>query len=218
MNIDIISLDCQKMFVQGMTTHLHTFYDNIRIKEAVNEEGLLTKALSENDFHLLLMDLNVASDNPLDIVKSVKKAFPDLKIIVLSSYSDTRLIKNAFLVGADAFISKRENFEDLIQGITKVMNGERYLGNGLRVSPPARGKSLTSKAIYGDSFMLKNKLTKREKEILQKIAQGMSYKEIANILYISAQTVSVHRKNIMKKLNAKSTATMIKFALENDLV
>ena len=98
-----------------------------------------------------------------------------------------------------------------------------FLGEGLSVSPPAnsfkKGFSLERKfGFYEDRFQIKQKLTKRESEILKLIIQAKNNKEIGDELYISDQTVGVHRKNIMRKLGVRSTMSLIKFAIENQIV
>ena len=95
------------------------------------------------------------------------------------------------------------------------MKGETYLSDGLKVFPKDLGTNGDSR--YEDDFQLRHNLTKRELEILQLISQAKSNKEIADDLFISDQTVGVHRKNIMRKLSVSSTAGLIKFAMDHDL-
>ena len=99
------------------------------------------------------------------------------------------------------------------------MEDKTYIAPGLHITPP-NGKRLSKgkKSIYEDRFVIKQKLTPREQEVLELITEAKNNKEIAKELFISDQTVGVHRKNIMRKLGVKNTINLIKFAFENQLV
>jgi DNA-binding NarL/FixJ family response regulator len=123
--------------------------------------------------------------------------------------------------GADGYVAKKSTFRELIYALDEILEGNTYIGDGLRTSPAAfqkEEKPVRPKSEYNDTFTLKQKLTKREQEILELITQGKSNKHIGKELYISFQTVGVHRKNIMKKLGIRNTVSLIKFALDNHLV
>ena len=98
------------------------------------------------------------------------------------------------------------------------MDGRTYVGEGVELVNNGIKPMTPEMKIYQDKFLKKYNLTKREMEILSLIAQALSNKEIASELYISDQTVSVHRKNIMRKLGVSNAAALIKIAYENDLI
>ena len=96
------------------------------------------------------------------------------------------------------------------------MAGRSYITEGLKIFPKDGQTNGSGK--FEDGFTIKNKLTKRELEILELISQAKSNKEIAEILFISPQTVSVHRKNVMRKLNVSNTASLIKYAMDHNII
>jgi DNA-binding NarL/FixJ family response regulator len=129
--------------------------------------------------------------------------------------------------GADGYILKKSSFNDLVKGIDEVLRGEAHLGKGLKLAPPkSLFKSESKKANqshiivkkYEDKYQIRQKLTKRELEILSHIVQTKNNKDIGKELYISEQTVGVHKKNIMRKLNVRNTIALIKYAVEQNLV
>jgi len=221
MATSIAVLDCQKMFVEGMATYFEMHAKQYNIVASVCSSEDLHKAIQEVEFNVLILDLNIPDQEGLQIIEELRSLFPELNIIVLSSYTDFKLVKGAMLNGADGYVSKSSQFSELIYALEEVSVGNTYIGDGLRTSPPVYAKSSKVEKVsqkYEDIFTLKQKLTKRESEILELLTQGLNNKLIGGKLYISDQTVGVHRKNIMKKLGIKNTASLIKFALENHLV
>jgi DNA-binding NarL/FixJ family response regulator len=139
--------------------------------------------------------------------------------LVLTSYGDYKFVGAALKNGADGYILKSNEPDDLLFGIEDVMSGNTYLAPGLHITPPNKKRvSSLIKSGYEDRFVIKQKLTTREHEVLELITQAKNNKEIAKELFISDQTVGVHRKNIMRKLGVRNTINLIKFAMENQLV
>ncbi len=182
-------------------------------------EGLLLYLHKNLSTELVIMDLNLPDKDGLELIPLIRRHFKKLRILVMTSYGDYKFVGQALKNGADGYILKSNEPEDLIKGISEVMEGKTYIAPGLHITPP-NGKRLTNskKSIYEDRFVIKQKLTKREQEVLELITEAKNNKEIAKELYISDQTVGVHRKNIMRKLGVKNTINLIKFALENQLV
>ena len=131
-------------------------------------------------------------------------------------YDDAKFIKDVLnKFNGDGYFLKTNPFDELLDGIDAVMNDDIYLCSGLKVFP----KDILNNGDkqFEDEFQLRHKLTPRETQILHMISLAKSNKEIADELFISDQTVMVHRKNIMRKLNLSNTAGLIKFALDHDL-
>ncbi len=221
MATSIAVLDCQKMFVEGMETYFKQEANEYEVIARVCSSEDLHKAIQESSFEILIMDLNIPDQEGLLIIEEVRSLFSELRIIVLSSYTDVKLVKGAMVNGADGYVSKSSTFSELVYALEEVSSGNTYIGDGLRTSPPVASKSRLPQKVsseYEDVFTIKQKLTKRESEILELLTQGLSNKHIADKLYISDQTVGVHRKNMMRKLGIRNTASLIKYALENHLV
>lgn len=221
MEANIVVLDCQKMFVEGLDAYFKLYEKTYNIVNQVCSAEELQNAILEDEFDVLIMELNIPDQDGLSLIQHLRKDNPEMKILVLSSYTDSKLVRNAMINGADGFVAKKSTFRELIYALQEILEGSTYIGDGLRTSPAAFKKKenvVETKSEYNDTFTLKQKLTKREQEILELITQGKSNKHIGKELYISFQTVGVHRKNIMKKLGIRNTVSLIKFALENHLV
>jgi DNA-binding NarL/FixJ family response regulator len=131
-------------------------------------------------------------------------------------YDDAKFIKEVMnKCNGDAYFLKTNPYTELLEAINIVMDGEIYLSAGLKVFP--KDILQNGDGEYEDEFQLRHRLTPRETQILHMISMAKSNKEIAEELFISDQTVMVHRKNIMRKLNLSNTAGLIKFALDHDL-
>lgn len=221
METNIVVLDCQKMFVEGLDAYFKLYEKEFKISNSVCSAEELQKAIQVDEFDILILELNIPDQDGLSLIQNLRKEKPEIKILVLSSYTDSKLVRNTMINGADGYVAKKSTFRELIYALKEINDGHTYIGEGLRTSPAVYSKEekpSEMKIEYNDTFTLKQKLTKREQEILELITQGKSNKHIGKELYISFQTVGVHRKNIMKKLGIRNTVTLIKFALENHLV
>jgi len=171
---------------------------------------------------LLIIELSISDHRGASILADFKKLNPGMRIIVLSSYGSAALVREAFVHGADGYVLKNHNSLELWRCIEKVTGGETYLAEGLRITPELnKNQSVNPERNYRnmeDSFLLKQKLTKREREILGLIVQFKNNKAIGQELYISDQTVLAHRKRIMKKLGVNNSVNLIKFSLDHQLV
>lgn len=164
---------------------------------------------------LILLDLNMPGGDGLEFLPRIREQYPSVKVIIFTMYDQPKFIKEAFRRGADGYILKGSRFQELLDGMRMVAEGQIYLSEGLTVFPGTNGESEDE---YTDSFLMLHSLTKRELEILTLIAKAKSTKEIAEELFISDQTVSVHRKNLMRKLRVTSSAGLMKFVVEKDLL
>lgn len=219
--IKSVIVDNQSIFRAGIKALFDKTVDpSVLIEgEERTAEGLVLYLHKNLDTQLAILDLNLPDKDGLELIPEIRKQFKTLKIMVLTSYGDHKFVGQALKNGADGYILKSNEPEDLMLGIQEVMMGNTFIAPGLHITPP-NGKRLINgrKSNYEDRFVIKQKLTKREHEVLELITQAKNNKEIAKELYISDQTVGVHRKNIMRKLGVRNTINLIKFALENQLV
>lgn len=219
--ITSVIVDSQSIFRAGLKAYFETTSEpSIEIiGEEKSAEGLTLFLHKNLSTELVFLDLNLPDQDGLELIPQIRKQFKNVRIMVLTSYSDYKFVGQALKNGADGYILKSNDPQDLLDGVKEIMAGNTYIAPGLHITPP-NGKRLTNgkKSLYEDRFVIKQKLTKREHEVLELITQAKNNKEIAKELYISDQTVGVHRKNIMRKLGVRNTINLIKFALENQLV
>ncbi len=223
-SIKTILADDQQIFITGLKkvlTEEAPFPCDI-IATAFDGCELLRTVQRENA-DLLILDLNLPGKDGLEVLRELKNANASLRVLVLSRYDDPKIIKSAFKFGGDGYILKDKNIGELFTAMEAVLSGHTFVGNGVAFHSrqPTRstnGQASSGTYIFEDSFLKKHHLTKRETEVLRLIAEALSNKEIAQRLFISDQTVGVHRKNIMRKLGVSNTAALVKTAYDHCLV
>ena len=165
--------------------------------------------LNGNSFDLILLDVNLPDMNGIEFCKTAKARFPEQKILAITTVIQRHVVEKMIDNGANGFILKTSDIEDIIEGVRQILNGELlYFGKGV--------KDLM-KGIVPENNALPM-ITRRESEILKLIAEGMTNHEIASQLFISTFTVDSHRKNLLLKFNAKNTASLIKIAVSKGLI
>ncbi len=153
---------------------------------------------------VVVMDMAMPGLDGVQATREILKKAPTTAILILSMYAEENYIRNAFEAGAKGYLLKNAIEVDLTEAVKTVASGRRY-ASGLK---PGEGQP-------ADGFEM---LTQREKQVLQLIAQGNSNKEIAAMLQLSVNTVSVHRANLMEALNIHRTAELVVYAIRKGLV
>jgi DNA-binding NarL/FixJ family response regulator len=165
--------------------------------------------LNGNSIDLVILDIHLPDMNGIEFCKIAKSRFPSLKVVAVTTVAQRHVVEQMLDAGADGFILKTTDTEDIVNGILQVMNnGQLYLGKG--VKDLIKGIS----AINTDLPMI----TRRESEILKLIADGLTNHEIGEKLFISPLTVDTHRKNLLLKFNARNTAILIKTAVSKGYI
>lgn len=154
---------------------------------------------------VVVMDLSMPDLDGVQATKEIVKHLPGTEVLILSMHADDNYVRNALDAGAKGYLLKSAIDVDLVGAIKSVAEGRRVMGAGLKYVAQERDDEL-------------DKLTAREKQVLQLIAQGKSNKEIAGLLDLSVNTVSVHRANLMEKMNIHRTAELVLFAIRKGLV
>ena len=221
--VKTVIADDHHLFIAGLRTILQTSdHFEFEILEVAHTGEELMEKLKRMAPELLILDLNMPERDGLDVLTAIRSHNKSLKILALTMYDDSKIVKSAFKSGVDGYVLKSAGKDELLEAINEIMLGNTYLGEGVRlneVMATANGKTIRPKqSPFEDRFIKKYNLTKREIEILRLITQALSNKEIAKELFISDQTVSVHRKNIMRKLGVSNTAGLIKIAYDNSLI
>lgn len=218
MRINAIIVDDHALFAEGLIALLKEVQEpRVEVIHVSHDGEDIFRWLGKRRVHLIFLDLNLGKINGLDLIEPIKERSPDTRIIIVSGYSDGNFVKTAFLNGADGYVLKGSPLEELRRGILTVMEDNTFMGKGVQVTTKRTNKKERNR--YGqrqtramDSYSIMNDLTKREQQILELITQAYSNKEIARKLFISDQTVSVHRKNIMRKLGVTNTVSLVKAA------
>lgn len=161
---------------------------------------------------ILLLDINLPDIDGLELCKTLANRFPDLKIIALTNFEEVSFVKKMLNNGASGYLLKNTQKSELITALKTVLVGEQYLQGHIRkkILNYALGRKKTT------DFM--PKLTRREQEVLEAIAEELTTQEISEKLFISVKTVETHRMNLMSKLGARNSVGIIKNALEKGLI
>lgn len=165
---------------------------------------------------VILMDITMPLLNGIEATRQIKKIHPQAKIIVLSMHSHDRYIREFFTMGASGYLLKSSTGRDIVKAIEAAVKGDTYLSPS--ISRRVIEDYLYRKETKSSREELYEKLSNREREVFQMMAEGHSTREIAGILYVSISTVKTHRANIMEKLQMDSLSQLIKFAIELGLV
>ena len=216
--IRVVLADDHLIFQQGLKRLLEVDLEmDIEVVATATSGHELIRVLKTARPHIVLLDLNMPGMDGLDAFKKIKEWNGGLKVVALTMYDDVKIVKTVLKAGIDGYILKQFGLEEVLNAIKEVLAENVYIGKGIEFS---NNKVLISKNSnkFDDKFIRKYKLTKRELEILQLIGQALSNKKIAKELFISDQTVSVHRKNIMRKLNVSNTAGLIRVAYSLSLI
>ncbi len=221
--VKIVIADDHQLFVAGLKSLITDTEDmTFKIVGIANDGDEAMDLLRKTQPDVLILDLNMPQRDGLDILGSVREQFPKLRILALTMYDDAKIVKTAFKAGVDGYSLKTSGKDELMEAIRVILSGKTFFGEGVRLNDPfemVNGKRQKKENDpYEDRFIKKYNLTKREIEILRLITLALSNKEIAKELFISDQTVSVHRKNIMRKLGVSNTAGLIKVAYDNSLI
>lgn len=210
----IILADDHSILRAGIRSILDSMPNMEVIAEADNGKDALQSALALKP-DLLLTDISMPKTNGTEAIRELKKRAPEIKILVLTMHSSEEHIHAVLNAGANGYILKDDNHEELMTAITNILAGKMYL------SP-----SICSNVIYGylnSSATAKpaaswDILTHREREIIKLVAEGYRSKDIAEYLTISIKTVEKHRSNLMKKLNLHSVSSLTNYAIQHGLV
>ena len=200
----IFIVDDHYMVIEG----IHSLLKN---EKGIEWMGHVTNAASCITFlkqqrpDIILMDINLPDRSGIDLCREVKEKYPHIFIIGLNTFNQQSFIRKMMDNRASGYVLKNATTEELMEAITEVMKGKTYLS--FEVSQTLRDKPT-------NNFLL----TRREKEVLELIADGMTNNEIAQKLFISTTTVDTHRKNLLAKFGVNNTASLIKLAAKNNLV
>jgi len=164
---------------------------------------------------IVLMDFAMPILNGLEATRQIKRQFPEVKVLILSMYQDEEYIINCMKAGALGYVNKQTTPEDLLKAIDTVYKGGYFTSSSFSNNVI---KKYIETSKEKDKKVSHDKLTSREAEILQLIAEGYSNKGIAKLLYISVKTVETHRTHLMDKLGKHNTVELTKYAIRKGII
>ena len=207
--IKLIIADDHELFRKGLAELLRK-HDDIQIVKSV-ADGLEFMELvnSQFDADIVLLDITMPNMDGFEVLKQLKASNSDIKPIVISMHNDGNYIAKCAKMGAYGYLLKNTDEAELILAIRSVNNGKKYF------SAEISEKMINFMSAQSTS---ENVLSNKETEVLGLISKGLTTKEIAAKLFVSSRTIETHRANILKKLEVKNTAELIKKATKMNLV
>ncbi|MCR9290590.1 MAG: response regulator transcription factor [Bacteroidetes bacterium] len=211
---NILLVDDHQIIIDGLRRLLEG-EENIGVLHEAQNGAETIKIATEEAVDLILLDINLPDKSGFDICKELKSQSDDCpKIIALTMYGNAGYINKMIKAGVDGYLLKNTGREELLKAIDSIMKGERYFSK--EVTDTLVAGAQPTKQPKSSDFI--QKLTRREKEILQLITEEYTTDEIAGKLFISSTTVITHRKSLLRKLNAKNVAGLVKKAFEFGLL
>lgn len=207
--LKLIIADDHELFRNGLAELLRK-HDDIKIVKSV-ADGLELMKLINNQFEadIVLLDITMPNMDGFEVLKELKALDTTIKPIVISMHNDGNYIAKCAKLGAYGYLLKNTDESELILAIRSVTKGKKYF------SAEISEKMINFMATQSIS---ENILSNKETEVLGLLAKGLTTKEIANQLFVSSRTIETHRANILKKLEVKNTAELIKKAAKMNLI
>ena len=204
MKAGIVIVDDHYMVVEGIRSLLLGEKNIEWLGHAMNAASCLD-FLKHNQPDVILMDVNLPDKSGTVLCKEVKHQYPSVLVLGLSTFNQHAVVRNMIDNGASGYVLKNATKEELLEAISTVLNGGTYF-------------SMEVVDSLHESQSQQPLITRREKEVLQLISEGLTNAEIAEKLFISIPTVNTHRKSILEKFGVKNTATMIAKAIKTGLI
>ena len=211
--ITICITDDHKIVAEGIASFLigNEQYELVGRSTSGNE--LLNK-LKKRQPNIILLDIKMPGLSGIQLAKIITKEYPKIKILFLSSNNDKESLDEAIKAGGVGYLSKDIEEKEFLLALDKIMSGENYFSTGIQQT---LFNDYTNKTKSDIEFHDK-KISTREIDVIKLIAEGLNHKEIAEKLFISVRTVESHKKNILTKLDLKTTVDIVKYAILNGLV
>lgn len=209
--IKIIIADDHQMFLEGISSLLQDVPEIEVVGTALNGNQVLEK-IKTLEIDIVVTDINMPEMDGIELSKSLKKNYPGIKTLILSTHNDAEMIGKCVNNDVDGYLLKNAEKKELLKALDTIAAGEKYFGEEV--------KNEYIKTVFSASKEKEtvSQLSRREKEILQHIAMEYTTQEIADKLFISQNTVNTHRKNMLSKLNAKNSAGLVKYAYQQGLI
>ena len=194
---------------RGLCGLLRDEYPAARISEADTAREAL-QAVAGGGFDLAIVDINLPGSDGLELLRELRRLHPQLPVLVVSAHDEEGFALRALKMGAAGYVSKQSAADVLTAAVRKVLGGGRYVG-------PRAAERLARAAAEGWSGEAHEMLSHRELQVLRRIAEGWSIKEIAAELSLSEKTIATYRSRLSEKLRLSSNVELTRYAIRHRL-
>jgi two-component system, NarL family, invasion response regulator UvrY len=184
----------QNFGYQTLITHAKDFYEALKL-------------LKSEKWDLIMLDISLKGKSGLDVLKEIKSLYPKIPVLMFSLHNNIEFVRRSLKLGASGYVTKDSSEEEINEAIKSVINKGHYIS-----------KAVAENLIFTPETTTHSKLSGREFEILVKIGEGKSIREIASVLYLSENTVETYRARIKEKMNMKRDADLIRYCIGSNLV
>jgi DNA-binding NarL/FixJ family response regulator len=206
----VLLADDHKIVIEGLKSLLR---DEFEIVGSVEDGRALVEQASTLYPDVIVADISMPQLNGIEAARQIKKIDKNIKIVFLTMHQDATYAANAFEAGASGFVLKHSASSELIRAIREAIKGRTY------VTPLIAGDLIYTYQEGGSPEKnLFKKISPRQREVLQLLAEGKSAKEIASILNISTRTVEFHKYRMMEQLNIKTSAELVRYAIKHGII
>jgi len=210
--IRVLLVDDHELMREGLRAILEREKDVRVVGEASNGRQAveLARALEPD---VVVMDVAMKDSNGIEATRQLRSDRPEIKVIALSSHSDSRYVNAMLDAGACGYVLKANAYDDLRRALVAAQQGKSYLSPDVTENVVGASLRKTERA----AFSTHESLSPREREVLQLLAEGLSSPEIGKRLFIATTTVESHRRNLTRKLGIHSVADLTKYAIREGL-
>ena len=191
--------------------------ENVEIVGEASTGAELWKLMESTKPDIILMDISLPDISGIELTRSLSERFPEVKVLILSMFTDESFINQAIKAGAKGYLHKNTTREEMLVAIDTVYSGSEFYSDNISkiiLKSYIEKAKKNGEEIYNPHEIL----SKREIEILKMFAEGFINKEIADRLFISIRTVESHKNHIMQKLNLKTQVELVKYAIRHNLI
>ena len=204
----VLLADDHSLMLDGIRNLLETDYT---VVGAVEDGRELVAAARQLKPDLIILDITMPLLNGIDAAREIRKHQPEVKLLFVTMHTRPTYLQAALAAGANGYAVKSSGRQELLAAVAKVVEGELYVAPGV-------GGDEVAEVADSASAAASLRLTSRERQILQLVAEGKSRKEVGHAIGISEKTVAFHRNNLKRKLGLSSTAQLTRYAIDEGLI
>lgn len=212
--LTLLIVDDHKIFRDGLKLLLSQFEFIDSIEEASNGQEFLDM-VGEVKPDLVMMDINMPVMGGVEATRKALERFPDLKIIVLTTFHDEDFIEQMMIAGVEGYMLKRSTPEEFETAMTRVSAGGNYFSDEIVRTVATKLNKIREESM---ARMSRPEFTEREMEILRLLCQGLNNDQISEVIHISPKTIEKHKSNLFQKTDTNNTINLILYAFRNGLV